>query len=275
MTFITKYWNSLDIESLAISLTSKLLAIIALLIAYSLVKRFAHYAFKKTIVKSVNFSGQTKGRQETLIKLSQNVMDYTLGFFVLYWILSLLGLPISSLLAGAGIAGIAVGLGAQGFLTDLVNGFFILFERQFDVGDSIQVSTITGTVTSVGLRTTQVKSVDGTVYFIPNRNITIVGNQSRGQMKAQIDLPLPFDSDLEQVTDIIHQVNQKEVGHYPEIIGSPIILGGRTTTTGTFVFRIDIITENGKQNEIYYTFYKLYQEALKEQNLITPSDPVT
>lgn len=69
---------------------------------------------------------------------AENILNYALYFILIYWVLSILGLPVSSLLAGAGIAGVAIGLGAQGFLSDLVNGFFILIEHQFDVGDVVR-----------------------------------------------------------------------------------------------------------------------------------------
>lgn len=268
MSFILHYWNSLNFEQIALSLTTKLLEIGALLIAYVFAKRLAHYLFRKTIVKSVHFTGQSKGRQETLIKLSENMMDYTISFFLLYWILTILGLPISSLLAGAGIAGIAVGLGAQGFLSDLINGFFILFEQQFDVGDTIQIGTISGTVTNVGLRTTQLKGADGTVHYIPNRNITTVGNLSKGYMTTQIDLPLPFDADIDRITQVITQTTTDQLPNHPEIIGEPKILGGRTNPNGQFIFRVELTTENGKQTDTYYSFYRLYQDALLKEKLI-------
>mgnify|MGYP000013650061 CR=1 FL=1 len=89
-------------------------------------------------------------------------MNYVLYFFIVYWLLSILGVPVSSLLAGAGLAGVALGLGAQGFLSDVVNGFFILLENQFEVGDSVEVGPVTGLVSTVGIRTTQIRGFDGT-----------------------------------------------------------------------------------------------------------------
>lgn len=268
MTFFQDYINTINLEQLLLTLSTKTLATLALLIGYTFIKKLAHRIFKKTIAKSVNFSIQSHSRQETLVKLSQNIMDYSLGFVTLYWTLSVWGLPIASLLAGAGIAGIAIGLGAQGFLTDLVNGFFILFERQFDVGDTIQVNAIKGSVTSLGLRTTQIRSTDGSLYFIPNRNITMVGNLSRNNMKVQIDLPLPFGSDLEAVSQVVQEVNQKHTAKYPEIISSPVILGPVTTLSGHFAFRIEITTTNGQQSTISYAFYGLYQDALRQAGLL-------
>lgn len=112
--------------------------------------------------------------------------------------LSILGVPVSSLLAGAGLAGVAIGLGAQGFLTDVVNGFFILLENQFEVGDSVVIGTVEGNISSVGIRTTQIRGFDGTLHFIPNRNITVVSNKSRGDMRVQIDIPIYAHTDLEK-----------------------------------------------------------------------------
>ena len=100
-------------------------------------------------------------------------MNYILYFFLVYWLLSILGVPVSSLLAGAGLAGVALGLGAQGFLSDVVNGFFILLEDQFEVGDSVEVGAITGLVSTCGYpHYSDSQALMDALHFIPNRNIT-------------------------------------------------------------------------------------------------------
>lgn len=197
-------------------------------------------------------------------------MNYVLYFFLVYWLLSILGVPVSSLLAGAGLAGVALGLGAQGFLSDVVNGFFILLENQFEVGDAVEVGAVTGLVSTVGIRTTQIRGFDGTLHFIPNRNITIVSNKSRGDMRAQIDIPVYPSTDINKVTSIIQKVNQENIENYPQICGAPNIIGLSTTPSGQLVFRIDIFTKNGQQIHIYADFLKLYQEALTKENIELP-----
>ena len=137
-------------------------------------------------------------------------MSYTLYFFFISWVLSILGVPVSSLLAGAGLAGVALGLGAQGFLTDVVNGFFILLENQFEVGDSVVIGSVEGNISSVGIRTTQIRGFDGTLHFIPNRNITVVSNKSRGDMRVQIDIQSMLITDLAKVSNIIKTYQYKE-----------------------------------------------------------------
>ena len=197
-------------------------------------------------------------------------MNYVLYFFLVYWLLSILGVPVSSLLAGAGLAGVALGLGAQGFLSDVVNGFFILLENQFEVGDAVEVGAVTGLVSTVGIRTTQIRGFDGTLHFIPNRNITIVSNKSRGDMRAQIDIPVYPSTDINKVTSIIQEVNRENIENYPQICGAPNIIGLSTTPSGQLVFRIDIFTKNGQQIHIYADFLKLYQEALTKENIELP-----
>ncbi|MBM7635921.1 small conductance mechanosensitive channel [Streptococcus saliviloxodontae] len=190
---------------------------------------------------------------------------------LIYWVLSIIGIPVSSLLAGAGLAGVALGLGAKDFLSDLVNGFFILLENQYDVGESVEIGSVTGIVSSVGIRTTQIRGFDGTLHTIPNRNISIVSNKSRGDMRAQIDIPILAHTNLEQMTQVIKQVNDEQVPHFPQIVGAPTILGPKTTPNGQLVFRIDIFVQNGMQSAIYSEFYRLYQEALIADGIHLPT----
>ena len=230
---------------------------------------------RKIISPSLKLSSQDEGRQKTLTRLIENLLNYTLYFFLIYWILAILGLPVSSLLAGAGIAGVAIGMGAQGFLSDLVNGFFILLERQLDVGDSVRLTNgsikIAGTVVSVGIRTTQVRDADGTLHYVPNRNITVVSNLSRGNMRALIDIPLYAQTDLEKVTRIIQQVNQEYAGDQVEILQEPVILGPQLADNGQFYFRISITVQSGSQSTVYHQFYRLYHDALLKGGIDLPT----
>ncbi|HEM9396423.1 TPA: mechanosensitive ion channel family protein [Streptococcus agalactiae] len=265
MITLEKFIDHLNVEEVLFTFFTKLISILLLIIAFVIVRQVINYLFEKTVNRSLAFSRQKVARQKTLAKLSHNVLNYTLYFFLFYWILSILGVPISSLLAGAGIAGVAIGLGAQGFLSDVVNGFFILLENQFDVG------TVSGTVTNVGIRTTQIHDFDGTLHFIPNRNITIVSNKSRSNMRAQIDIPLFVHTNLDQISDIVTKINEEYVSKHPAIVGEPTVFGPTTNANGQFVYRINIFTQNGAQFDIYAEFYKLYQKAILEKGIDLPT----
>ena len=181
--FLKSYLNKLDLTTILENLLTKVISLLILFVLFYIAKKLLHGAVKKIVKPSLKFSNRDAGRQKTISRMLENVFNYILYFFLVYCILSILGLPVSSLLAGAGIAGVAIGMGAQGFLTDVINGFFILFERQLDVGDEVVITngpiTVSGKVVSVGIRTTQLRGEDQALHFVPNRNITVVSNFSR------------------------------------------------------------------------------------------------
>ena len=270
MNILQKYIQQFNFEESLMLLISKGIKLLILLIIFLLSKKIINFLFKHTVGRSLSWTIQTSARKKTIEHLLHNCMHYILYFFLVYGLLSILGVPVSSLLAGAGLAGVALGLGAQGFLSDVVNGFFILLEDQFEVGDSVEVGAITGLVSTMGIRTTQIRGFDGTLHFIPNRNITIVSNKSRGDMRAQIDIPVYTSTDISKVTSIIQQVNKDNIENYPEIIGSPNIIGLTSKPSGQLVFRVDIFTKNGQQVHIYAEFLKLYHEALNKEKVDLP-----
>ena len=181
--FFQRYLDKLDVTTVLENLLTKVISLLLLILIFYIAKKFLHAAVRKIVKPSLKFSNRDAGRQKTISRLLENIFNYILYFFLIYCILSILGLPVSSLLAGAGIAGVAIGMGAQGFLSDVINGFFILFERQLDVGDEVILTngpiTVSGKVVSVGIRTTQLRSDDQALHFVPNRNITVVSNFSR------------------------------------------------------------------------------------------------
>lgn len=276
--FIQKYVSQFNVDAILTAFVNKTLSLVLLFLAFYIIKKLAKASVKKVLVPSLKVSTQDIGRQKTISRLVESMLNYLLYFILIYSILTILGLPVSSLFAGAGIAGVAIGLGAQGFLSDLINGFFILLERQFDVGDVVKLTngpiTISGTIVSMGIRTTQVRDADGTLHFIPNRNILVVSNQSRGDMRAQVDIPLKFNTDLEQVGRVIEEVNRREVSHFDQITGVTV-LGPQNTVNGQFVYRVNLFVANGQQSSIYHQFLGFYQEALRQADIDLPTTSLT
>lgn len=241
------------------------------LLVNSIGKRLINRGFKSYTSRP----GISSTRSKTMHTLSINILGYTVFFFYLYAVLSVLGVPVGSLLAGAGIVGIALGLGAQGFVADVVTGFFILLEGQIDVGDAVRLGEVTGTVTAVGLRTTIVKSYDGTVNYIPNRNITIVSNLSRSNMQALVSLPMRADADLNAVRAVIDQVNDRLVPQVKAIRQGPEILGLTPNGNGTFSYQVKFLTANGEQLTVQRQFLAAYIAALHKAGIDLPSAALT
>lgn len=209
---------------------------------------------------------KNKDRLATIRALTLNIYRYTCYFFFLYAILSEIGVPVGTLIAGAGIFSIALGLGAQGFVSDLVNGFFILLEQQLDVGDTVKLGQIKGTVTALGIRTTQVTSSDGTLNYIPNRQITIVQNFSRNNMVANVDIYIAPSAKVDQVQEIVEQVNGQLVENTPELQSQPVIIGP-TTVNSQLVFRVSITVTSGTQSQVTSKFLAAYLKKLHAANV--------
>ncbi|TVS91750.1 mechanosensitive ion channel, partial [Enterococcus durans] len=185
-----RFWNGIDWDGILATLIQKGLYLVFLIILFGIINRIGKYLMDKSFKQYAKKTVLNESRLKTLHSLLNTIFHYTMGFFFIYAILSVIGVPIGSLLAGAGIAGVAIGLGAQGFMSDVITGFFIIMEQQMDVGDYVKLAnlTIEGTVVSVGIRTLQLKATDGTVHFIPNRNITTISNLSRANMQVLLDI---------------------------------------------------------------------------------------
>lgn len=167
-----------------------------IILAYFIFRTAGKKLIKHLFQKFEQQNNLSTGRAYTLRSLALNVYGYILIFVFIVMILDLFHYNPSALIAGAGVVGLAVGFGAQGLVSDIVTGFFILLEKQIDVGDYITVAGYSGIVEQVGLRTTQIRSFDGTLHYLPNRGITNVSNHSRGTMQALVDIKVPLEKIL-------------------------------------------------------------------------------
>jgi small conductance mechanosensitive channel len=126
-----------------------------------------------------------------------------IGFIFLLHILDVLGIKITPLLASAGVVGVGIGLGAQSLFKDIINGIFILVENQYNVGDTVKVASLTGTVEDLSLRLTTLRDGDGTLYFIPNSQVATVSNLSRDFAVATLNLTVDASADPDKVISVL------------------------------------------------------------------------
>src|SRR5690625_7190414 len=156
------------------------------------------------------------------------MLAYIVYFMAFVMVLETLGLPIGSLLAGAGVSGLAIGFGAQDLVRDVISGFFIVFEDQFSIGDYVEVSGAEGTVEEIGLRTTKVQSWTGEQNVIQNGNITQVINYCIHNGLAIVDVHVPYANDVTALEEIIEDVLSTLPDKYEEIVTVPVIHGVQT-----------------------------------------------
>lgn len=268
--YIVRWWNSIDWTDIIAQVMTKSIHILFILILFMVIRRIIKFFLKRAFSTRSKRQTFSINRRNTIYKMVDNAVSYALSFFLIYTLLSIMGIPVSTLLAGAGIAGIAIGLGAQSFISDIVNGFFILLENQFDVGDSVTIGEFSGSVVSIGLRSTQLKGFDGTHHFLPNHTIDAISNNSRNDMRALIELTLYPDSDFEKIKSIIEEKNNQLVNEYPEIVRGPNYVGPTNLGNGLVTFSVVFYTLNGQQFHIRDTFLAEYLAALKEANIELP-----
>lgn len=145
-------------------------------------------------------------RTETIgsvLRSVTSVLVFTIAFAM---VLSELGFDLGPVVASAGILGVALGFGAQNLVKDYLNGMFMILEDQYGVGDAVDVGEASGIVEAVGLRTTRLRNVDGTVWHVRNGEILRVGNMSQGWSRALLDISVAYDTDTDRAAQIIKAV---------------------------------------------------------------------
>jgi small-conductance mechanosensitive channel len=161
----------------------------------------------------------------TLVPLLQSVCQYSTYFGGGIWMLKVMGFPTEPILAGAGIIGLAVGLGAQSLVTDVVSGLFILFENQFLVGDYIEIGKAQGIVEAVAVRHTQVRDDQGKLHIVPNGQIKEVVNYSKGFLYATVEVKVPAGADVDTYLRAMTEVGRHLRRSRTEILADTAIQG--------------------------------------------------
>jgi len=142
-------------------------------------------------------------RTKTIGSVLSNFITWAIALVTLTMTLNELGVEVGALIAGAGILGAAVGFGAQSLVRDLISGLFIVFEDQFGVGDVVDLGEIKGVIEAVGLRVTQVRDVEGTLWYVRNGEIARVGNKSQGFSRVIVDLSFDPTVDVEKAKSVL------------------------------------------------------------------------
>jgi small conductance mechanosensitive channel len=148
-------------------------------------------------------SERRRQRAETIGSVLRSVATLVVFTVAGAMVLAELGFDLGPVLASAGIVGVAVGFGAQNLIKDFLNGMFMILEDQYGVGDVIDAGEATGTVEAVGLRSTRLRDVAGTVWHIRNGEIVRVGNKSQGWARAVLDIPVALDTDVTHVRSVV------------------------------------------------------------------------
>lgn len=247
--FIGEIMDNLKDPELWMGVASKLIQalilIIAAMILVRIVNRMIDNLFK---VKSKSRLKGSSKRNQTLINVLQNAATVFIWFVAIMMVLETFSLPVRTLLAGAGVVGLAIGFGAQSLVKDMITGFFIILENQFDKGDFVRVNTsgttvAEGEVLSLGLRSSKIQGWEGELFIIPNGTINEVVNFSRYNAISMLDINVSVEEDLDAVENTLEQFFEARWQEEEMLVSKPEILGLQGIENGEAIIRIMLETQ--------------------------------
>jgi small conductance mechanosensitive channel len=254
---------------------ARIAVIIGAAIALKILFRFTTRRLVGRLRKSVRngaFSSDQRlmARTKTIAAISNNFATWLLLITATVMVLSELGIDVGALIAVSTILGAAIGFGAQSLVKDILSGIFIVFEDQYGVGDWIQVDDVSGEVERIGLRITEIRDVQGTLWFIRNGEIIKVGNSSQEWAIALVDLSFDYQNDVEQVKHIIGEVGKQikaDAEWASQILEDPQVLGLTKISGERFVIRTTFKTIPGKQWAIGREFRQRCKSAFDQAGI--------
>lgn len=264
---VLKELESYNITDLA-NLAAKVLITIAAIIIGVIISRIAKKFIAKMVMKHKGFSSNPK----TIASVTSSTASYLIIFFVICNILPVWGISASSLVAIGGAASLAIGVGAQSVIKDMLSGFFILSENQYVIGDVVTIDGYTGKVESIGMRTTRIRSLDGNVHIIPNGQVTVVTNMSKGFNRAVVDVGVTYNTDIDSVLLILKK-EMKEVFEKEKIkglIAEPQVLGIEEFSDSSVVIRITADCEIDENWQIERELRRVIKNRLEETGIEIP-----
>ncbi len=182
-------------------------------------------------------------RAATIASVLKSFVSVTILVFAILLILGELNINLAPFIAGTSIVGVALGFGAQSIVRDFLSGIFMILEDQYGVGDVIDFEKATGTVESVGLRTTQLRDVNGTVWYVRNGEVLRVGNKTQGYAQIVLDVPIAASTDLQAASaamlDVARQLHDEE-GWADVFLGDPEVQGVEQLTREETVIRLTV-----------------------------------
>jgi moderate conductance mechanosensitive channel len=212
----------------------------------------------------------------TLTSVIRGVMIGTIAFLAALEILPLLGFNLQPLLASAGVAGIALGFAAQTILRDWLNGLLILIEGQYNIGDVVQLAGVRGTVEAMTLRETIVRDLDGTLYLIPNSQITTVANLTRDYSLVSINVAVDFSADPDKVMALLKDVTMsvRTDPQYADVfLADPTLHGVDSIRGSQVIYLVRIRTKPFQQWDALRETQRRIRIALADNNML-PGDPL-
>jgi small conductance mechanosensitive channel len=204
-------------------------------------------------------------RARTVGSLLGSIVTFVIFAIAIVVVLDLLGLDVTPVIASAGVVGIAVGFGAQSLIRDFLTGIFMILEDQYGVGDVVDTGQAVGTVEDVGLRVTKLRDENGVLWYVPNGSIQRIGNKSQGWAVANVEVPVAYSEDLEQVRELLRSTAE-ELAVDPDwdaqVLAEPASCSVESMTPDAVLLRVQLRTQPLRQNEVARELRARVKDAL-------------
>lgn len=244
---------------------------ILMMIAIRIANKFIDRMVKNQIESNHKFSMDEK-KAKTIGILLKSLVKYSVYFLGITSMLSIVFGAISW--AFASVGGVAVGLGAQSFIKDMINGIFILFEEQYSVGDYVTIDNSKGIVKAIGLRTTELRDFNGDIYIIPNGSIQVIVNHSKGDMRVLVDIGIAYEADIELAISVINEVCSQYNQENPNITTPIEVLGVTALNDSNVNIRVIGETKPMKQWEAERELMKRIKLEFDKRGIEIPYNKV-
>ena len=212
-------------------------------------------------------------RVETVGSLLRSIVTFVVVTLAVLTIMALLGIPLAPLLASAGVAGVALGFGAQSLVKDFLSGVFMIMEDQYGVGDVIDTGEAIGTVEEVTLRITRLRDANGVTWYVRNGEIIRIGNRSQGFATAIIDMPVSYAESVERVVGVIREA-ATAMGADPawadKFVEEPQVLGVESIVGMTMTIRTVAQCVPGEQFPVQREMRERLKAALDAADVKAP-----
>lgn len=264
--WIAENLNLPEFENTIYIIIKILISIFSIFLANFLVK-----IIRKIILKSFSkFSAER--HSDTVASLLASLAKYAVYFIIFCNVLVMWGVNITSILALSGAVSVAIGLGTQDIVKDMMAGLFIIMENQFGVGDIVELNGFSGTVESIGIRTTRIRNVDGNVHIVPNGQISIVTNMSKGFNRAVVDVSVAYGEDIDRVFTVLKKEFKRIFNNnlIDGIIDEPQVWGINELGDSAVVIRIAADSRIGENWRIERELRKFILKKFEEENIEIP-----
>ena len=260
------------IAIIAIVLAAVLLTVVARILVHRFARRLEG---KPSLTQELNLQ-----RAATLTRALSAAFVVTIWVVAVLMVLGQLNVDVAPLIASSAVVGVALGFGAQSIVRDTLSGFFILLENQFGVGDVVEVQTtggaVSGKVESLTLRVAVLRAFDGTIHTVPNGNIQLVSNKSRGWARAIVDVRVAYDETVDRVREVLEELfaELRADQHLSDWIqDGPRILGVETLADYALVVRVVAETRPSKRWDAERALRERITRRLSERGIRIPLPP--